>query len=93
MQAKRNGQGTAKLKQPFSLSLAKSQPETHSPGWARSRRAQGLIVSNFPQPAVLRLLATRETLAQQHARWPRTATSRARRQGGSNSGALDVNPR
>src|SRR5262245_33846537 len=29
------------------------------------------IVSNFPQPAVLRLLPMRETLAQQYARWRR----------------------
>src|SRR5215471_10930941 len=29
------------------------------------------IVSNFPQPAVLRPLPTRETLAQQYARWHR----------------------
>src|SRR6516165_7058849 len=34
------------------------------------------IVSNFPQPAVLRLLPTRETLARQHARWPRRISLR-----------------
>src|SRR5262245_27980086 len=34
------------------------------------------IVSNFPQPAVLRLLPTRETLVRQHARWPRRISLR-----------------
>src|SRR6516225_3442286 len=50
----------------------------------RRLRDQGLkhgprpsaIVSNFPQPAVLRLLPTRETLARQHARWPRRISLR-----------------
>src|SRR6266446_4758836 len=34
------------------------------------------IVSNLLQPAVLRLLPTRETLAQQYARWPRRISLR-----------------
>src|SRR5262249_6423723 len=34
------------------------------------------IVSNFLQPAVLRLLPTRETLARQHAHWPRRISLR-----------------
>src|SRR5215831_2584588 len=39
------------------------------------------IVSNFPQPAVLRLLPMRETLAQQYARWRRQRPLRDGAQG------------
>ena len=35
-----------------------------------------------PEPAVLRLLPTRETLAQQRARWPRRISLRDGAQGG-----------
>src|SRR5262249_57789513 len=36
----------------------------------------GTHTANFPRPAALRLLPTRETLARQHARWPRRISLR-----------------
>src|SRR5262249_37521585 len=42
--------------------------------------ARGCPHYPFPQPAVLRLLPTRETLAQRHARWPRRISLRDRAQ-------------
>jgi hypothetical protein len=45
------------------------------------RAGSNVRVSNFPQPAVLRLLPTRETLPQQYARWRRRIPLRDGAQG------------